>query len=186
MALCKTIVGVPKDCGDNNQGSVKRVLFAEYLSVDFSGLVVTDTGDADTDGEVTAVAMVGGATFEEFNFPKNTSQFTQNLVTNLTADTHGYQQVLELGLRRLTLRKRNAISILAEGRRDLVAIVEDFNGDFYMLGSDQGLRLTENVQTTNMEREAGQSSNMTLTADYENHQWYKVDPTIVDALLPTP
>lgn len=181
MAYCNTLVGVPKDCGDNNSGSVKRVLIGSFEDV--TSLTVTATADPDTDGEVTAAVRAVGTKFEEFTFPKDTSSFAQDLVVDLVADTHGYSQTLEMGFRRIDLRKRNAISLLVEGRRDLIAVVEDTNGDYWMLGADQGLRVTANSATSNATRAAGQALPVTLTSEYEKHQWYKVDATVAAGLL---
>jgi hypothetical protein len=181
MAICSAITGIPKDCGDNNLGSIKRALIGSFEDV--TGLTVTATNDPDTDGEVTAITRTTGTKFEEFSFPKDTSMFTQDLVVDLVADTHSWSQTLELGFRRIDLRKRNAIMLLAAGRRDLIAVVQDNNDDWWMLGSDQGLRLSANAATVNNTRAAGQAIPVTLTAENERHMLYKVDPDIVAALL---
>lgn len=181
MAVCKTIQGIPKDCGDNNLGSIKRALITDFDNV--TSITVTDGVDADSDGEVTAITMDSATNFEEFKFPKDTSSFTQEWVGDLVADTHSYSQTIELGFRRIDLRKRNAIMLLAEGRRDLIAIVEDFNGDYWMLGTDQGLRLSASSATTNDTRSAGQQMPVTLTSENEKYMMYKVDPDIIATLL---
>lgn len=181
MAYCNTLTGIPKDCGDNNLGSIKRVLIGSFEDV--TDLTVTATGDADSDGNVTAVTRETGTKFEEFSFPKDTSMFSQDLVVDLVADSHGYSQTVELGFRRIDLRKRNAISLLTEGRRDLIVVAEDNNGDYWMLGSDQGLRVSANSATTNTTRAGGQATPITLTSEYESHQYYKVDSTVAIGLL---
>jgi len=181
MSNCNSLVGVPKDCGDNNLGAMKRTLVADFEDV--TAITVTDTSDPDTDGEITAVTMASGTKFEDFRFPKDTSMFSQSWVGDLVADTHSYSQTVEMGFRRIDLRKRNAIMLLAEGRRDLIAFCQDFNDDWWALGTDQGLRLSANEATSNNTRAAGQAYPVTLTAENERHQWYKVDATIIDALL---
>lgn len=182
MALCDAIVGIPESCGDNNLGSIKRALVASFADV--TSLTVTDTGSApDTDGEVTAVTMESGTKFEEFVLVKDTSRFGEELNVDLVADTNSWTQTIELGFRRIDLRKRNAITLLAKSRRNLIAIVEDTNGDYWMLGSDQGLRLSAQSADTQATRAAGQLMPTTLTSENERHMLYKVDPTIVDALL---
>jgi hypothetical protein len=184
MNACKSIVGIPKTCGDNNQGSIQESLIIDFDKVE--GVTITNTGDPDTDGVVTAVTLASGAFCEQFTFPKDVSQFTQELVQDLAADTHGYSQVLELGFRRIDIRKRNAISILAEGRRNLIAFVKDWNGDWWMLGKHQGLRLTASQMTTQMTRVAGQLAPITLTAEYEPEMLYKVNASVIPTLLPAP
>lgn len=181
MALCSALEGIPKDCGDNNLGSIKRALIGSFE--DLLTKTVTATSDPDTDGEVTAVTRTVGTSFEEFAFPKDTSMFTQDLVTDLVADTHSWTQTCELGFRRIDLRKRNAISLLAAGRRDLIVVVQDANDDYWMLGADQGMRLTANATTTNNTRAAGQQMPITLTSENERHMMYKVSSGIIAGLL---
>lgn len=181
MAVCSAIVGIPKDCGDNNLGAIKRALIGSFEDV--LTLTVTDTSDPDTDGEVTAITREIGSKFEDFSLTKDTSMFNQEWTGDLVADTHSYSQTLELGFRRIDLRKRNAIMLLAAGRRDLIAVVEDFNGDWWMLGSDQGLRLSANSATTNNTRAAGQQMPVTFISENEKYMMYKVDPAIVEDLL---
>jgi len=182
MADCNSLVGVPESCGDNNLGAIKRSIVADFADV--TAITVDDTGSApDTDGTITAVTMATTTKFEDFRFPKDTSMFTQDWVGDLVADTHSYSQSLEMGFRRIDLRKRNAIMLLAEGRRNLIAFVQDFNDDWWALGTDQGLRLNANSTTTNNTRAAGQAMPVTLFAENERHMMYKVDETIIDALL---
>jgi len=181
MAACNTITGIPKDCGDNNLGSIRLALITDFDNVE--ALTVSDASDPDADGEVTAVTMKTGTLFESFKFAKDTSMFTQELAVDLVADTHSWSQTIELGFRRIDLRKRNAIMLLAEGRRDLISIVQDANDDYWMLGSDQGLRLSANSATTNNTRAAGQQMPATLTSESERYMMYKVDKTIIAALL---
>jgi hypothetical protein len=181
MAICSPLVGIPKDCGDNNLGAIKRALIGSFEDV--TGLTVTATNVADTDGEVTAITRTVGTKFEDFPLTKDTSMFSQDWSGDLVADTHSYTQSIELGFRRIDLRKRNAISLLAAGRRDLIAVVQDNNDDWWMLGSDQGLRLSANSAATNNTRAAGQQMPVTLTSENERHMLYKVDADIVEALL---
>jgi hypothetical protein len=127
--------------------------------------------------------METGTKFEEFVFVKDTSMFTEDLVVDVIADTNSFSQTLEMGFRRIDLRKRNAIMLLTEGRRDLIAIVQDTNNDYWMLGSDQGMRVSASSATTNNTRSAGQASPVTLLTENEKYKAYKVDPTIIADLL---
>jgi len=181
MAVCNSLVGIPKDCGDNNLGSIKRALVGSFEDV--LTLTVTAAATPDTDGNVTAVTRTVGTKFEEFTFPKDTSSFTQEWVGDLAADTHSYSQNVSLGFRRIDLRKRNAIMLLAEGRRDLITVVQDNNDDFWMLGSDQGMRLSANQTTTGETRAAGQLMPVTLTSENERYMMYKVDSAVAEGLL---
>lgn len=183
MAHCNSLVGIPKGCGDNNLGALKAIIVGS--KEDLLTVTVTATANADTDGNVTAVTRTVGTKFEEITFPKDTSTFAQELVVNVNADTHGYKQSIELGLRRFDLRKRNALALLTEGRRELVAVCLDFNGDYWMLGEDQGLQIMADSDTSNATRAAGQTTSVTLLSEYESHKWYKVDSAVALGLLVT-
>lgn len=181
MALCDGLTGVPETCDDNNLGSFKRGLIASFEDVtDFSP---TDAADPDTDNEISSITMASGTKFEEFPVLKDTSQFGETMNVDLQADTHSYNQTAEFGLRRFSLRKRNALSLLAKSRRNLAVIIEDNNGDYWALGFTQGARLTADESTSNGERGAGQAVNFTLTSENETEKMYKVDSTIINALL---
>ncbi len=182
MSLCDDLVGVPDSCGDNNLGSIKRVLIADFD--DITTYTPTDTGtDPDTDGEVTAITMASGTKFEEFILVKDTSMWSEEDVIDLVADTNSWSQTVTLGLRRIDLRKRNALQLLVTGRRNLVTITEDFNGDYWIQGLDQGMRMSAGSKTTNETRSAGQALPTTLTSENEKFPAYKVDSAIIDDLL---
>lgn len=181
MSVCNALVGVPASCDDNNLGSIKRALIGSFEDV--LTLTVTNTAAPDTDGEVTACTRTVGTKFEDFVLPKDTSMFSQDIVVDLVADTHSWSQTVELGLRRIDLRKRNAIMLLAASRRDLIIAVQDNNDDWWMLGSDQGMRLSANSATVNNTRSAGQQMNITFTSENERHMLYAVDATVATGLL---
>ena len=181
MAYCNALVGVPKDCGDNNLGAIKRALIGSFEDV--LTITATATGDADTDGNVTAVTRTVATKFEDFPLTKDTSMFTQELVVDLVADTHSFSQTVEIGLRRIDLRKRNALMLLAEGRRDLIIVVQDNNDSWWMLGSDQGMRLSASSAATNNTRSAGQQFSATFTSENERRMLYSITPAVALGLL---
>lgn len=182
MANCNSLYGIPRGCDDNNLGAIKEALIASFEDVE--DYTVTATGDEDSDGEITAITMAATTNFEKFEFPKDVSNYTEEMAVDFASDTHSWTQTLNLGFRRFSLRKRNAIMTLAEGRRDLVAIVLDNNGDYWALGFTQGLRLSQDSTGTGDTRATGQTLNVALTSENETKKAYKVDPTIISALLP--
>lgn len=181
MAFCNALVGIPKDCADNNLGAIKRALIGSFEDV--TGITVTSTGNPDTDGNVTAVTRTVGTRFEDFPLPKDTSMFSQEWTGDLVADTHSYAQNCEIGLRRIDLRKRNALMLLAEGRRDLIIVVQDNNDTYFVLGSDQGMRLSANSAVTNNTRSAGQQFTATFTSENERHMMYTITESVALGLL---
>jgi hypothetical protein len=174
MPLCNPLVGIPKDCGDNNLGSIKEALIASFEDV----LDIVETS-----GVVSSVVMAVGTQFQKFEFRKDTSRMGQEWAGDLVADTHSYNQTVELGFRRFDTVKRNALMLLASGRRDLVVICLDTNGGYWMLGSDQGMRLSGDTDDTGTTRANGQQTTVTLTSENERYKWLKVTDTLIPALL---
>jgi hypothetical protein len=174
MPICSPLVGIPKDCGDNNLGSIKEALIASFEDV-------LDVVNAN--GLVSSVVMAVGTQFQKFEFRKDTSRMGQEWTGDLVADTHSYSQTVELGFRRFDTVKRNALMLLAAGRRDLVVICLDTNGEYWMLGSDQGMRLSGDTDDTGTTRSNGQQTTVTLTSENERYKWLKVTTSLIPALL---
>lgn len=175
MAACNKIKGVPYKCDDNNLGSIKTAWIADYRDI------ASYTEDA-SGGTISAMTMNSGTTLQEFTFKKNTSSYNEKWVGDLVADVHLYEQTISIGLRRIEVSKRNAISVLAEGRRRLVVITLDNNGDYRVFGLDDGLRLSDMDSGTNAERAAGTFYTITLTGEEKFMALY-CSKTIVDNLL---
>lgn len=183
MSICGPIIGIPKDCGDNNLGAIKRAVIGSFEDV-ISITLVAPATPAD-DGVVDTITRTVGTQFEDFPLVKDTSSIGQDWSGDLVADTHSYSQNIVLGFRRIDLRKRNAIMLLAAGRRDLIAAVQDNNDQYWLLGTDQGLRLTENAATTGTTRASGQQTPVTLSSENERYQWLQITEAQFLALLIT-
>lgn len=181
MALCTALVGIPKDCGDNNLGAIKRAIIGSFDDV--TGITLVGSPTPDTEGTVATITRTTGTKFEDFPLLKDTSSFTQELVVDLVADTHSFSQTVECGFRRIDLRKRNAIMLLAAGRRDLIVVVQDNNDKWWMLGTDQGMRLSASSMTTGNTRAAGQQAPITLMSENERFMMLKIEEADAIALL---
>lgn len=149
MPGCTTLTGIPLGCNDNNIGSINKMWIADYSDVDDYTLNVNeDTVDAIT-------MATASSYFYEYGFTKNSSSYTENLLDGLDADTTLYEVSITLGLRRIEVAKRNAIALLAEGRRNLVIIIQDNNDELRIFGLDDGIRLQTMEAGTNETRDAG-------------------------------
>ncbi len=84
-----------------------------------------------------------GNPFFEFAFNRNTSSFEENAMINLENQSTYYDQKVNLMLQRRETSKREAIESLIAGQKQLLAIVLDSNGLYWLLGSDSGLYATE-------------------------------------------
>lgn len=127
-AICTALTGIAKGC-DNNIGGIVSLYLADKEDV----TSITDDGA----GNVTAITMDGLATFTAFNFRRNTGSFTEEGNIDLVNGSTYYTQTINLMLHRREASKSEAIQLLAEGQRDLVAILEDANGLFWVFDQMQ-------------------------------------------------
>lgn len=176
---CKNLISITDNCNDNNLGSIKNVWIVDYSSVD------SFTLDEDPNGVDPGVvtALMANEQFVHFSFTKNTSSYTEDWQGDIAADVHLWASTITIGLRRIEVSKRNAIMVLAEGRRQLVVIVEDNNGEFRVFGLDDGMRLTAMTSGTNESRDAGTFYTITLSGE---DKWMapSIDKTLVESLIP--
>lgn len=177
---CNNIIPISEKCEDNNLGSIKNAWIADYTSV-------TSTFDPDplaTDaGEILTpdLSVAVGEEFQKFSFNTNTSSYTENWSGDINADTHLYESSIMIGLRRIDVDKRNAISVLAEGRRKLVVIVQGNNDEFRVFGLDDGMRLTAMESGSNETKNAGTFYTITLSGE-DKWQAPFTDQATVDTL----
>ena len=118
------------DCKDS-LGGLKSVLFIEAGNV-------TDT--TEVAGVITVITKAAGKTFFKYDLVKETSSFTETVTASIQNGTIFYAQELSIILNKLQANTRNEILLLAQN--SLVAIAEDKNGKYWMLGKLGGLDIT--------------------------------------------
>ena len=118
------------DCRDS-LGGLKSVLFIEAGNV---------TSTTEALGVVTAISLAVGKFFYKYDLIKETSSFTETITASVQNGTIFYAQELTVILNKLQANTRNEILLLAQN--SLVAIAEDRNGKYWMLGKLGGLDLT--------------------------------------------
>jgi hypothetical protein len=171
MPSCNNIIPIIKSCDDNNLGALNEIYIADYEDVLSFGL---------TGSTVNSITMATSSNFESFYFKKNMAFYTENQVVDFEADTHGWEQVITLNLRRIEVDKRDAIMVLAEGRRELVIITKSNNGDIRIFGSDAGLRLSGSESGSGENRASGSFYTLTFTAEIERYKGYDVLQATLD------
>jgi hypothetical protein len=137
----------------NSVGGIKNVRLAAL-----AGTVVSTNGS----GTVSGVTTSPASGFYLFELPKQTSQFTETITGSTENGTIFYQQDLQIVLNRMSVALRNQIRLLAQQR--LVAIVEDRNGVYWMLGSQSGLELNTGTSQTGTAMGDRNGYDLTLTA----------------------
>lgn len=149
---CDISDGRALPCRDS-VGGLKNVYFINYSSAASIALVET-AGSEDT------VAFDG--TWDATNYKyelKGTSSLTQNIQASRENGTVAFEQVLELTLPKLSKEDNYQIKLLSFGRPRIV--VEDYNGNFFLVGREHGADVTGGTIVTGAAM--GDLSGYTLT-----------------------
>lgn len=169
MACNQTLSSIPRDC-ESSIGGVKRVLFINH---DQLGVVTLD----EQTGMVKTLTPSGK--FVEV-FPK---KGTASLATALAVgdgDNRQYNSTLVMNFGKMTAAKRVAIVPLFAN--ELAAIVQDNNGNYWLIGKDVPLSSSAGDANTGTAVADANAYTVTLT-DAALALPYAVDPSIIDGLL---
>lgn len=167
---CALTQGYTLDCKDS-LGGLKSVYFIEKGNV----ASVTETA-----GVVTAISLAVGKVFYKYDLVKETSSFTETVTASVQNGTIFYAQELSVILNKLQANTRNEILLLAQN--SLVAIAEDRNGKYWLLGKDGGLDISGGTAASGVA--AGDRNGYELTfAGQEASLAPEVDSTIIAALV---
>lgn len=129
MACTQTLAGIIRDCLPN-MGGLRAVYLANFADV--SSLT-------ESAGAISAVSMANSAVFKKYEFARNTASMTSNYAVNAENGTTYVETDLLMVFNRMDTTKRLEIVAMAQG--ELVAIVEDNNGNKWYLGHDEPLTI---------------------------------------------
>lgn len=152
-------------------GGIKRVLLAN--KDDVSAITVTSN-------QVSAITMANTAKFKEYLFRLNTGNLESTAQVNNDNGVKYWQTLLTLVFARMETAKR--VEIMAMSQADLVGIVEDMNGKFWLLGYDTPMFLNAQVTGTGTARTDRNGYSITLEDDSLELP-YEVDGGIIAGLL---
>lgn len=145
---CALTQGFVLDCKES-VGGIKSVRFVEFDNV---ASIAYAAG-------VATLTMVASKKFWKYAQVRETSSFTETITANVQNGTIFYQQELTAILNKLAAATRNEILLLAKNR--LMAIVEDMNGNYWLLGAKNGLDITGGNSATGTA--SGDRNGYTLT-----------------------
>ena len=170
---CNILSCIQKGC-ENNAGGLRKFYVADAESI---------TGITVSNGTVTAIGLSGGTpAFYEFEFNKNSAQYIETGNIDLTNGSTFYTVETTLNIARRDVDKRNSISLLGAGQRDLVVVVLDANGIYWLQGLTNYANLTAVGEGSGLAKADGSKYSLTLTSE-EPDMMPEVDPTIIAALL---
>ena len=135
-------------------GGLKNVYFVNY-GVDST--LITTAGAQDT------IAATDFAAETAYKYAlKGTSSLTQNIQSSRENGTTVFEQVLELTLPTLSSKDNYQIKLLSFGRPHVV--VEDYNGNFFLVGREHGADVTGGTIVTGSAMGDLSGYTLTLTA----------------------
>jgi hypothetical protein len=166
---CTAIENIVRGC-DNNIGSITKIYINDLENV------TSVTEDLPT-WTITAMTVV--ADFEEFEFRRNTSNYTEEAAIDLINGSSFVTQTINLMFHRREGSKSRAIKILGEGQRDLAVIVLDGNGKYWYFEKVQVTAFGEGSGTAKAD---GSKYSLVLTAEAENLA-FEVDPDVIPTII---
>lgn len=169
MTCNQTLNGLARDCNPS-MGGIKRVLAANRDEV---GEITI------TDDKVSAIAT-GTGKFKEYAFSRNTGSMSSAYQINPENGIRYVQTDVVMVFNRMETTKRVEITALAQN--DLVLIVQDANGKYWLLGRDEPVRATAGDGMTGTAR--GDRNGYSVTLQDNSHEMpYEVDESIIDGLV---
>jgi len=172
MACNTSLTAILKDCS-NNIGGVTNFYVAPCEFV--SATTVSN-------GTVTAITMSGTSKFVEFQFNKNTANYTEEGTISLENGSTFFLQTVNLIIPRREVAKRNAIALIAAGQRDLKIIVKDANGLYWLVGYANCANLTAVGEGSGTAKGDGSKYSLTFVAE-EPDQMYEVNSSIIAGII---
>lgn len=170
MACNQTLSGLVRDCAPSMGGIVEALIANKENVTD-----ITVSSDM-----ITAVTMASSAKFKRYAFARNTGSLTSNYTIDPATGVRFVTSDLILMFNRMETQKRVEISALAQN--DLVIIVKDANGKYWLLGYDEPVNATAGDGLTGTARGDRNGYSITLQ-DNSLEMPYEVDADIIDALV---
>ncbi len=144
---CALTQGYSLSCRDS-AGGIKSVYFIEFDNV--SGVTASA-------GIVSAIGKANGGRFYKYNLQRGTSSFEEAYNDSAENGTSFHVQTLSIILNKMQAATSQEIKLLAQNR--LLAVVEDRNGKYWLLGQENGL-----------ERSGGRAGSGTAMGDRNGYE----------------
>lgn len=170
MPCNQTLSGLAHDCTPSMGGIV------EVLLVNFEDVTAVTVGS----NKVTAITLASSKKFKKYSFARNTGSLSSNYTIDKTTGANYVVSDLVLHFNRMETAKRVEITALAQN--DLVAIVKDANGAYWLLGKDEPVNASAGDGLTGTARGDRNGYSITLQ-DNSLEMPYEVDADIIEDLV---
>lgn len=169
MACNQTLAGLIRDCSPS-MGGILEVLAANKDEI---GAITT------SEGIVSAIEGAEGK-FYKYEFHRNTGSLTSTYQIALENGTRYVTSDLVLVFNRMETSKRVEITALAQN--NLVLIVKDANGKYWLLGMDEPVVATAGDGLTGTAR--GDRNGYSITLQDTSHEMpFEVDEALIEGLV---
>lgn len=173
---CQTLIGIVKTC-DNNTGGIARIFINRQDQIDPESITFDDPPN---DYLIDGISLIGGGdAFEEMQFRRNVSSYTEEAAIDLINGSSYITQTITLMFHRREHLKSKAIKILGAGQDYLAAVVLDMNGKYWYFPD---LQLTATGEGSGTARADGSKYSVTLVAENENLA-HEIEDDIAEALV---
>jgi len=133
---CALTQGYTLDCRES-LGGIKAVWLIAHANV---------SSITEASGIVSAITKSAGKVFYKYELVKNTGMLTETVTASVENGTVFYAQELMIVLNKLQANTRNEILLLA--KNTLMAVVQDANDKYWLVGRYTGLDLTGGTSAT--------------------------------------
>jgi hypothetical protein len=133
---CALTQGYTLDCRES-LGGIKAVWLIAHANV---------SSVTEASGIVSAITKAAGKVFYKYELVKNTGALTETITASVENGTVFYAQELSIVLNKLQANTRNEILLLA--KNTLMAVVQDANDKYGLLGRYSGLDVTGGTSAT--------------------------------------
>jgi hypothetical protein len=134
----------------------------------------------ETEGKISAITLEDSQKFKSFYFNRNTGSMTSTYTLDPSTGVRYVTTDLVLQFNRMETAKRIEMTALAQN--ELVLIVKDANGKYWLLGKDEPVMATAGEGMTGTARGDRNGYGITLQ-DTSLEMPFEVDETIVSALI---
>ena len=179
MAICNALTaGLTKSC-ETNAGGINKIYIADFDNV--TGYTIGASTSPQV-GDWLDGITVATASFYEFQTNKNVCNFTESVAIDLANGTTFFNQVVTLVLSRRETTKRTAIEKLVAGQKQLLIIVLDSNGNYWLFGKTEGSFVSAIEGGSGTAKADANGYTITFTS-MEPAQAWGIDPTIISSLI---
>lgn len=170
---CLTNSGIRLTCGDASTGGARNIWIGSLSGLSFSDI------EFDTDDIITGLTSAYNGTLYKYESTKKSASFNQEGSFDPTLNMRGWNQRITMRFSKLENAKRKEIKYLTDTYT--VAIVEDYNGKYWLAGSKTGFTPESGTANTGLYGE-GNIYDIVLLAE-ETEMAYEIEDSSVFSSL---